>query len=109
MVDDQHVATSAHCVGGLNATSIKVQLNDKSMKNVSSLWVDSRYNNETGAYDFAILTLSSPVDSQFKPICLTAEYPDYFDALRLRVSPKNGSSVESYPIDYSGKIININL
>lgn len=69
MIND-HVAIAAHCLSGSKAATLQARLNDNSTKSVSSIWIDERYNIKTGAYDFAVLTLTSPVGSQFKPICL---------------------------------------
>lgn len=108
LLDDQHVATAANCVAGLDAKSITVQLNDKSSKTISSVWVDKRYDNVTGAYDFAILTLSSPVDSQFTPVCLKTGLPNSNRAF-ARVSPSTPYSLEGDIVQYSGKLIKIVL
>ncbi|XP_015788857.1 transmembrane protease serine 6 [Tetranychus urticae] len=101
LIDDQHVAIAAHCLSGSDAAALRVHLNDNSTKSVASIWIDERYDEKTGAYDFAVLTLTSPVDSQFKPICLRkpALYP--VPAIYL-VGTKSGEHLESLPSPYFG-------
>ncbi len=112
MIDDQHAAIAAHCLSGSDAASLGVHLNDNSTKSVSSIWIDERYDEKTGAYDFAVLTLTSPVDSQFKPICLRDSPQTPMPASHL-ISPKAGKNIVDYPYDYLynlyGKLIAISV
>ncbi|XP_015788836.1 transmembrane protease serine 6-like [Tetranychus urticae] len=95
LIDDQHAAIAAHCLSGSNAASLRARLNDNSTKSVSSFWIDERYNTKTGAYDFAVLTLDSPVDSQFKPICLRDSDKMPMPAVHM-ISPSSGKNKEDY-------------
>ncbi|XP_015783217.1 transmembrane protease serine 9-like [Tetranychus urticae] len=99
LIDDQHVAVAAHCLSGSNEASLRARLNDNSTKSISSVWIDERYNNKTGAYDFAVLTLASPVGSQFKPICLRDSTRVPTPPIHL-VSPKADKNVEGFPYNY---------
>ncbi|XP_015788856.1 serine protease 53-like [Tetranychus urticae] len=103
LIDDQHVAIAAHCVYGSKAATLKARLNDNSTKSVSSIWIDNLYNKNTGAFDFAVLTLASPVGSQFTPICLRDSPYMPMPATHL-ISPKAGKNVEDYPYNYPDNI-----
>nr|ALE30154.1 cytochrome P450 [Tetranychus cinnabarinus] len=84
LIDETHVATAAHCVVDENNQVFKPEnidvflgrvkaFSDRSKPHsVSKVWVDSKYNRNNLANDFAILTLSSPVkySQTVAPVCL---------------------------------------
>ncbi|XP_053201189.1 serine protease 44-like [Panonychus citri] len=84
LIDEQHIATAAHCVvdddgSTVDLSSIDVFLGsvqaftgETVAISVSEMWIDSNYNRNNLANDFAILTLSKPVKftQQISPICL---------------------------------------
>ncbi|XP_015788771.1 trypsin beta-like [Tetranychus urticae] len=65
LIDDQHAVIAAHCLSGSDASSLGARLNDNSTKSIASIWVDERYNNETGAYDFAVFPQSARNSNPF--------------------------------------------
>ena len=83
IIDNQHVATAAHCVTKgnkpYNPSDILVYLgrvNSYSQLTkstpIASVWIDPRYNPSSLANDFAILTFYKPIrfTNRISPICL---------------------------------------
>ncbi|XP_053208912.1 trypsin-1-like [Panonychus citri] len=84
LIDEQHIATAAHCVvdddgSTSDPSNIDVFLGkvmafseENAAISVSEIWVDPEYNQKRFDNDFAILTLSKPVKftQQISPVCL---------------------------------------
>ncbi|XP_053201191.1 clotting factor G beta subunit-like [Panonychus citri] len=84
LIDEQHIATAAHCVISRNGSPFNVANVDVFLGkvkafseytkaiSVSEIWVDPNYNRQDLSNDFAILTLSKPVKftQQISPVCL---------------------------------------
>ncbi|XP_053206022.1 CLIP domain-containing serine protease B15-like [Panonychus citri] len=84
LIDEQHIATAAHCVvDGDGYTKypsnvdvflgkVKAFSEYSEARSVSEIWVDPNYNRKDLSNDFAILTLSEPVkfSQQISPVCL---------------------------------------
>ena len=81
LVSSQHVLTAAHCTHGHTESTIQVlpaehDTTDSEVDrhNVTTITEHPSFNETTAAFDFSILTLSSPVNtsSVAAPICLPA-------------------------------------
>ena len=84
LIDEQHIATAAHCVVDDNGSTfsarnidvflgkVKAYSEYTTASSVSKVWVDPRYNRQDLSNDFAILTLTKPVKftQQISPVCL---------------------------------------
>lgn len=84
LIDEQHVVTSANCVVGKDGLvfdpsnidvflgRVKAFSEQTRASSVSEVWVDPDYNLQDLSHDFAILTLSQPVNftQQIAPVCL---------------------------------------
>ncbi|XP_053201192.1 trypsin-1-like, partial [Panonychus citri] len=84
LIDEQHIATAAHCVVDDDGSTFDVSNIDvflgkvkafseySQASSVSEIWVDPNYSRKDLSNDFAILTLSKPVKftQQISPVCL---------------------------------------
>ncbi|XP_053208920.1 proclotting enzyme-like [Panonychus citri] len=82
LIDEQHIATAAHCVVSDDGSpfdvsnvflgKVKAFSEYSQISSVSEIWVDPNYNRKDLSNDFAILTLSKPVKftQQISPVCL---------------------------------------
>ena len=96
LISDRHVLTAAHCTYGGSTSSIRVLLGEHDttdsvadIRTISAITDHPSYNaSNSWAYDFSILTLSSPLTFSrvMAPVCLPADVSSLYTRRRATVT-----------------------
>lgn len=85
LIDNNGVLTAAHCVDGTSASTLQVTVGrtvldstQGQVRNVSRVFIHPNWNDNTFAYDAAVLKLSSPV-SGIAPIKLATSSQNFLE------------------------------
>jgi secreted trypsin-like serine protease len=88
LIDDRHVLTAAHCIGGTNPASITItaglhnknsnEANTRQVRAVERIFKHPSYNTQTAKNDITILRLAQPVqfNKYVQPACLPGPEPN---------------------------------
>jgi len=115
IISDRHIMTAAHCTAGKSISSISVLLGEHDttdsvadIRTISAITDHPSYNaSNSWAYDFSILTLSTPItfNRVMAPVCLPAVSSLYTG----EVATVTGWGTTSFGGSLSGKLQEVDV
>ena len=115
IISDRHIMTAAHCTAGKSISSIRVLLGEHDttdsvadIRTISAITDHPSYQANTLAYDFSILTLSSPItfNRVMAPVCLPADVTSLYTGQLATVT---GWGTTSFGGSLSGKLLEVDV
>ena len=115
LISDRHILTAAHCTAGGSISSIRVLLGEHDttdsvadIRTISAITDHPSYQASTIAYDFSILTLSSPItfNRVMTPVCLPAVVSSLYTGQLATVT---GWGTTSSGGSQSGKLLEVDV